>query len=135
MYLCTRKREQESFRKAKWRFRLAARTHASHAWNTGSIPVGATKRLNFGWVFFLYSLIIFKAPRKQHACLAHKHLPAHHKVHLISTIVRCFSFARQRSEESGENTCKLGIFRVTLFLQWYSCRLTSGNVTHLIPDY
>ena len=26
----------------KWRFRLAARTHASHAWNTGSIPVGAT---------------------------------------------------------------------------------------------
>ena len=26
-----------------WRFRLAARTHASHAWNTGSIPVGATK--------------------------------------------------------------------------------------------
>ena len=25
-----------------WRFRLAARTHASHAWNTGSIPVGAT---------------------------------------------------------------------------------------------
>ena len=30
----------------KWRFRLAARTHASHAWNTGSIPVGATKRPN-----------------------------------------------------------------------------------------
>ena len=28
----------------KWRFRLAARTHASHAWNTGSIPVGATKK-------------------------------------------------------------------------------------------
>ena len=26
-----------------WRFRLVARTHASHAWNTGSIPVGATK--------------------------------------------------------------------------------------------
>ena len=25
-----------------WRFRLVARTHASHAWNTGSIPVGAT---------------------------------------------------------------------------------------------
>ena len=24
------------------RFRLVARTHASHAWNTGSIPVGAT---------------------------------------------------------------------------------------------
>ena len=28
-----------------WRFRLVARTHASHAWNTGSIPVGATKKL------------------------------------------------------------------------------------------
>ena len=27
-----------------WRFRLAARTHASHAWNTGSIPVGATTK-------------------------------------------------------------------------------------------
>ena len=27
-----------------WRFRLVARTHASHAWNTGSIPVGATKK-------------------------------------------------------------------------------------------
>ena len=27
----------------KRRFRLVARTHASHAWNTGSIPVGATK--------------------------------------------------------------------------------------------
>ena len=25
-----------------WRFRLAARTHASHAWNTSSILVGAT---------------------------------------------------------------------------------------------
>ena len=30
----------------KWRFRLVARTHASHAWNTGSIPVGATKKAN-----------------------------------------------------------------------------------------
>ena len=29
-----------------WRFRLVARTHASHAWNTGSIPVGATKKAN-----------------------------------------------------------------------------------------
>ena len=28
-----------------WRFRLVARTHASHAWNTGSIPVGATKHI------------------------------------------------------------------------------------------
>ena len=31
---------------SKWRFRLAARTHASHAWNTGSIPVGATTRIS-----------------------------------------------------------------------------------------
>ena len=31
------------FFKILWRFRLVARTHASHAWNTGSIPVGATK--------------------------------------------------------------------------------------------
>ena len=38
----------------KWRFRLAARTHASHAWNTGSIPVGATNRLvNTNLFFFL----------------------------------------------------------------------------------
>ena len=28
------------------RFRLAARTHASHAWNTSSILVGATKKRN-----------------------------------------------------------------------------------------
>ena len=38
----------------KWRFRLAARTHASHAWNTGSIPVGATKRDTFEYLFFVY---------------------------------------------------------------------------------
>ena len=31
-----------------WRFRLVARTHASHAWNTGSIPVGATKKSKYG---------------------------------------------------------------------------------------
>ena len=31
-----------------WRFRLVARTHASHAWNTGSIPVGATKESKYG---------------------------------------------------------------------------------------
>ena len=35
-YLCTAIRK-------KWRFRLGVRTHASHAWNTGSIPVVATK--------------------------------------------------------------------------------------------
>lgn len=34
-YLCTAIRK-------KWRFRLGVRTHASHAWNTGSIPVVAT---------------------------------------------------------------------------------------------
>ena len=31
----------------KWRFRLAARTHASHAWNTSSILVGATTSERF----------------------------------------------------------------------------------------
>ena len=41
--------------KIKRRFRLAARTHASHAWNTGSIPVGATKRDTLKSVsFFLF---------------------------------------------------------------------------------
>ena len=36
-----------------WRFRLVARTHASHAWNTGSIPVGATSvRTLSGSIFF-----------------------------------------------------------------------------------
>ena len=35
-YLCTAIQK-------KWRFRLGVRTHASHAWNTGSIPVVATK--------------------------------------------------------------------------------------------
>ena len=35
-YLCTAKQK-------KWRFRLGVRTHASHAWNTGSIPVVATQ--------------------------------------------------------------------------------------------
>ena len=55
----------------KWRFRLAARTHASHAWNTGSIPVGATKvkgkrssvkRL----LFFIVQLtvVVFKIDKK-----------------------------------------------------------------------
>ena len=39
--------ESPSFRFNIWRFRLAARTHASHAWNTGSIPVGATLPLGF----------------------------------------------------------------------------------------
>ena len=38
-----------------WRFRLVARTHASHAWNTGSIPVGATSvRTLSGSNFFVY---------------------------------------------------------------------------------
>ena len=35
-----------------WRFRLVARTHASHAWNTGSIPVGATSVRTLGSNFF-----------------------------------------------------------------------------------
>ena len=42
-----------------WRFRLAARTHASHAWNTSSILVGATtaERRPLGLRFFcVYSL-------------------------------------------------------------------------------
>ena len=38
--------------KMKRRFRLVARTHASHAWNTGSIPVGATKRIGIFPVLF-----------------------------------------------------------------------------------
>ena len=60
------------------RFRLAARTHASHAWNTGSIPVGATSRRHvpvWGVSFFLiknplfhllfpYSLHIFVVSNK-----------------------------------------------------------------------
>ena len=38
-----------------WRFRLVARTHASHAWNTGSIPVGATLVRTFKvLIFFAY---------------------------------------------------------------------------------
>ena len=38
-----------------WRFRLVARTHASHAWNTGSIPVGATSvRTQSSSIFFAY---------------------------------------------------------------------------------
>ena len=44
--------------KMKRRFRLAARTHASHAWNTGSIPVGATKRHPNGCLFFLFVLFV-----------------------------------------------------------------------------
>ena len=41
----------------QWRFRLVARTHASHAWNTGSIPVGATsvRTLRKGPIFFVYT--------------------------------------------------------------------------------
>ena len=35
------------------RFRLVARTHASHAWNTGSIPVGATELESLGVLFLL----------------------------------------------------------------------------------
>ena len=44
------------------RFRLAARTHASHAWNTGSIPVGATKkgvRLNSFFIFHEKLSVVF----------------------------------------------------------------------------
>ena len=40
-----------------WRFRLVARTHASHAWNTGSIPVGATLVRTFWVLFFCLALI------------------------------------------------------------------------------
>lgn len=52
-YLCTVKRKQLVL---IWRFRLAARTHASHAWNTSSILVGATKGLNnlFSPFFYLW---------------------------------------------------------------------------------
>ena len=39
--------ESPSFR--IWRFHLMVRIHASHAWYTGSIPVGATKHVL--WVF------------------------------------------------------------------------------------
>ena len=49
LYLCRAK--------MKRRFRLAARTHASHAWNTGSIPVGATKRHSFECLFFLFVVV------------------------------------------------------------------------------
>ena len=49
LYLCRAK--------MKRRFRLAARTHASHAWNTGSIPVGATKRHSFECLFFFCLLL------------------------------------------------------------------------------
>ena len=50
LYLCRAK--------MKRRFRLAARTHASHAWNTGSIPVGATKRHSFECLFFLLLCVV-----------------------------------------------------------------------------
>lgn len=44
----------ELLQEAEWRFRLTVRTHASHAWNTSSILVGATKkyvneRMGFGF--------------------------------------------------------------------------------------
>ena len=45
--------------KMKRRFRLAARTHASHAWNTGSIPVGATKRHLKECLFFFICIVSF----------------------------------------------------------------------------
>ena len=52
------------FHGIKWRFRLAARTHASHAWNTGSIPVGATKKTQqHVGSFFVSSLIILISVR------------------------------------------------------------------------
>ena len=43
-YLCTAIQK-------KWRFRLGVRTHASHAWNTGSIPVVATIRSEVNRLF------------------------------------------------------------------------------------
>ena len=43
----------------QWRFRLAARTHASHAWNTGSIPVGATKKGVLRNSFFMFYATLF----------------------------------------------------------------------------
>ena len=47
-----------------WRFRLAARTHASHAWNTGSIPVGATIKENANLMvcIFYFLLSFFPVP-------------------------------------------------------------------------
>ena len=57
----------------KWRFRLAARTHASHAWNTGSIPVGATKkgvlRNSFLCFMQLFLTLIIKGMKKMYYIL------------------------------------------------------------------
>ncbi len=71
-----------------WRFRLAARTHASHAWNTGSIPVGATKnretRLfpDFAFVCFARSTL-FKGHCKiaQLALIPPHRLYYHRRIH------------------------------------------------------
>ena len=55
-----------SFSTHQRRFRLVARTHASHAWNTGSIPVGATSVRTFsGSNFFVCQLtmLAFRTPR------------------------------------------------------------------------
>ena len=83
--------ESPSFRStnfAKWRFRLAARTHASHAWNTGSIPVGATKRHPIGCLFFY--LYIYN---KKQAALHLYCLTLHNKANSMKTpdIVKQFA--------------------------------------------
>ena len=58
-YLCTAIQK-------KWRFRLGVRTHASHAWNTGSIPVVATKeREKNNIVFLSFFVWIWKECRVQ----------------------------------------------------------------------
>ena len=53
-----------------WRFRLVARTHASHAWNTGSIPVGATLVRTF-WVLFFFCLALIDNTCCSHPALHH----------------------------------------------------------------
>ena len=53
-----------------WRFRLAARTHASHAWNTGSIPVGATikeKEFHIKWSSFSFFMLVSRTPFLPHS--------------------------------------------------------------------
>ena len=84
-----------------WRFRLVARTHASHAWNTGSIPVGATSvRTQSSSIFFAYrsrkSTSLFCIRKSNNIGVDPKVVchTEHSEVSLFSAFLRSFTFVQ-----------------------------------------
>ena len=86
----------------KRRFRLGVRTHASHAWNTGSIPVVATK--HYQRILFIWKGFFFIS--------SHKH-------HYKSTAIRT---RRNDPKQYSWNTCKSNDWRRRINTQYWTSK-------------